>query len=245
MNDVLRLYTEIDSLFDSKRGLVQKKICGGIDDLETDLANKLKESDVVFSKVFLDKYKKRQHHLFNVPEYGITPGWFIEAYKNRSIEDFDYYYPTPLCDGLFKIAMALEVSASGGFDFNEVVLDVNIYPYAFNEAEKELIISSLSDKFKGSIKINILSVNSTTLTSSFYGEYNTVFKADLLHDNLKFAESLQSNPIPKTKFIVPAIHYKQTEFKGNPEQALKLFALTSSPVMSLVVRDKGLYDCYL
>lgn len=245
MNDVLRLYTEIDSLFDSKRGLVQKKICGGITDPTVDLADKLKESDIVFSKVFLDKYKKRQHHLFNVPEYGITPEWFLDAYKNRSIDDFDYYYPTPLCDGLFKIAMALEVSASGGFDFNEVILDVNIFPYEFNDEEKTLVVNSLSDKFKGNVQVNIIDTDSTVLTSSFYGKYNTVFKADLLHDNLKFAESLQSAPIPKTKFVVPAIHYKQTDFKGNPEQALKLFAVTSSPVMSLVVRDKGLYDCYL
>lgn len=244
-NKKLRVFTDLDSIFDSSRGIAQKLITQHLANLP--MAERIKQSDEYFHKYLLPKYKERTHHLFNAPELGITPDIFNTAYNLRDANDFDYYYPTPLLGGIFKAVVGLENSTAGGFDVESIDLDVNVFPYAFTEDLIEELRKHITAKVGHQFKtINIINSDIEEQTASYFLGYNYVFKKDIMFGYKKFHASLETIYIPNVQFVVPALHYKQTaDFKGNPKDALELFSVTMGTVIGLTPIDKSLYDCYL
>lgn len=242
---ILSVYTDLDSIFDSSRGIAQKLITQHLSHLP--LKERIKESDAYFHKHLLPKYKERTYHLFNAPELGITPDIFKTAYLNRSRDDFDFFYPTPLLDGIFKIIVGLENTQNGGFDVEAVNLTVNTHPYDFDEEEVAELLTHLKLKVGNFFKdIHITNVDVEEKTASFFQGYNYVFKKDIMFSYKKFHQSLENVYIPNVQFVLPILHYQHNEsFKGSPKEILELFSVTMVTVMGITPIDKSLYDCYL
>lgn len=241
----LLTYTDLDSIFDSSRGIAQKLITQHLSHLP--LKERIKESDAYFHKHLLSKYKERTYHLFNAPELGITPEIFNTAYLHRSADDFDYYYPTPLLDGIFKIIVGIENSKNGGFDVEEINLTVNVHPYDFDEELLTELENQIKLKVGGYFKnIHIVNLDIEEKTASYFQGYDYVFKKDIMFGCKKFHQSLENVYIPNTQLIVPILHYKYNEgFKGTPKETLELFSVTMGTVIGITPIDKSLYDCYL
>lgn len=241
----LSVFTDLDSIFDSSRGIAQKLITQHLEHLP--LKERIKKSDEFFHKHLLTKYKERTFHLFNAPELGVTPDIFKDAYLNRDVNDFDFFYPSALLAGIFKVIVGLENSRHNGFDVESIELTVNVFPYAFDdeliEALKAQLELKLGNKFN---TITIINDNIEEKTASYFQGYDYVFKKDIMFGYKKFHQSLENVYIPDVNFVVPVLNYQLNEkFTGTPKQILDLFSVTMVTVIGITPIDKSFYDCYL
>lgn len=227
MNDQFVVYTDITSLFDMRAGILQKL-----------LGDRAKFKDVY------TKYGSRIIDDFIKPEFGITNEDFNAAFDERTISDFQYFYPTNLLTSIFPIIMDVEQLTGMPINIKAVNLTVNMWPF---EPDQELL-----DEFRDNItktlrykhSLNIISSPNDDLRLSYFKQFTHVFKYDLLGRTSKnFMNNADATQIPGTKFLVPALKVKEDDkVAGTAEELIMKVAVVLSAHLTLIPINPHIFD---
>ena len=209
MKNTLDIYSELNSFFDIRRGII------------THLARENGFLDFKWEQ-FDSIYQKRKMDYFNRPSIGITPEGYAERYDRRSIDDWAdsnecYFYPTNLASEMFQLVRGIEFGSTQTIMVEKMNLTINCFPFILsNELKAELIVS-LQSTFKFPVGIKIVYLPYEKLTAPYLNMFDYVFKYDLLIDKNSKAwfETVGELNRYGTKYIVPDLLAKNY----NPESA--------------------------
>ena len=140
----ISVYTDLDSLFDTRRGILHK--------LALESGNGSFNWDVNFKEI----YARRKYDIFNQPELGITQEKYQERFDKRTLDDFAdtkcaYVLPSKLINHMFNIVRELEFGVGKMLSNSTFVLTVNLYPFELT-AERQ---QALEETLRGAVKFNI------------------------------------------------------------------------------------------
>lgn len=256
MNKVIQCYTEVDSIYDPRRGITQKWL---VRDLIRDDADKLTdaeyaeyvkllryEGDARWEKYAQTNYKERRMDRFEYPGLTFDRAQFTELYKARSLSDFAFgYYKTKFTQNFLKTLIDLELLSETPIMFSKIVLHVNIYPYVMDDEMRKDLVDHLQLRFGGKVEVKTINSRSTTHDVSYYKQFDYVLKYDLLlgEDSKTLCESVGSIPIPGTTFIIPDILVKESdEFTGEIADRIFSSTLQLAPVFRVMPIHHSFYD---
>lgn len=256
MNKDIIIYADLDAFYDYRRALLQclmtkeefPPIPGLDDKAEVERANKRKaKGDEMWDKYISRNYKERRFDTFSYPGLGIDKDKFKEAFDKRSVEDWatGMFYPTALTRRMFTCVMDIENIAERPIEISSVKLFVNVFPYQFDEPLLKILREFLNVNFKGMIEIKTISSDQSLQDAAFYGQYNYVFRYNLLLDESSKAlmDTFTAKPIPETSFIVPDIQlFGQTTFEGDTKEWMFASFITLGPALKLLPIEHSLYD---
>ena len=240
MNRDIRVYLELDSLWDVRRCIVQKLLTR---DIEGDEAKK-ESGDALWDMHYAKSYKERRIDNFENKSLGITQEMYEEAYKNRSVSDFLAYYPSNLPGHLLKTIIDIEQMAEQPIELRSIALTINTWPYVLDEEMHDLLVDTLNRRFSKKYELNLVYGDPKEFTATFYRQFQYVFKYDILtRDYEWFMRSLASCPIPGTTFLVPSIYHKlDTALTGTPDQVIFFLSVPLAPAVKLVPVATHIYD---
>lgn len=240
MSRELKVYTELHSLFDYRRGLIQWLIT---DDTDEDELRRSK-ADNLWDLHFARSYKERRMDRYGYPALELTEEKFADALTNVTLTNFLMYYPTNFAKMFMQEIIKVEAMGDTPLEFTGVNLYVNTFPYQFDQETLNLLQESLSSRFRGRYSVSLINQNPKQLTSRFYSQFQHVFKYDImLGDYEWFIKSLQSDPIPDTSFYVPDLFLKENkDIKGLPKDIIFSLGITLAPSLRLIPVDHALYD---
>lgn len=241
MNKVLTAYTELDSIYDYRRGLLQHLMTLDI----TDDAKRKAEGDRLWGLFVEKNYKERRMDTFNYPQFGITREVFDKLYKERNLSHWLMYYPSNFYNDFIKVIIDQETMTEKPLAIKGVTLHVNIFPYAFDEAMKKDFLAHCKGAFAGLVDVKLSSSDPATHTSAYYKQFNYVFKYDFLigEDSKTFMESLPQCPTPDTLYILPNVLLKETEgIQGAPEDIIFAMSMSAGPALTMVPVKHEFYD---
>lgn len=256
MNRVIQCYTEIDSIYDPRRGITQKWMVSDLinpdadnmtDDQYAEYIKLLRyEGDARWEKFAQTNYKERRMDRFEYPGLTFNRTQFNEMYKARSLADFGFgYYKSKFTQNFLKTLIDLELMAETPNMFSKIVLHVNIYPYVMDEPMRQDLVDHLQLRFGGKVEVKTINSRSTTHDVSYYGQFDYVLKYDLLigEDSKTLCESVGSIPIPGTTFIIPDILVKESdEFTGEIADRIFSSTLQLAPVFRVMPIHHSFYD---
>ncbi len=196
----IKVYTEMDSLFDARRGIIT--LC----------AKEAGNTKFNWDKNFKEIYARRRFDVFNQPELGITQEAYKARYEKRTIADFAdetqaYIRPSKLINNIFKIVREIEFGVGQIISAATFDLTVNVYPYELSDE----LLTELSSVIKGAVPFNIsLSFVYTPydqLVPTVLHSYQFVFIYDFLTSEHRKAywEKYIPAAATNTKFIVSDI----------------------------------------
>lgn len=199
----IRVYTEMDSLFDARRGII------------TLVAKEAGNTKFDWDRNFAEIYARRRFDYFEQPELGIKDEVYHERYERRTIEDFAdhtqaYIRPSKLISNIFKIVREIEFGVGQVLSVSTFDLTVNLYPYELSDD----LLTELSSVIKGAVPFNFnLSFVNTPyeqLIPAVLHGYQYAFIYDFLTS--KNRKAYWENYIPaaatNTRFIVSDIILK-------------------------------------
>lgn len=211
MNNTLNIYTELNSLFDIRRGIL------------THLARENGNPDFKWEQ-FDPIYQKRNMDYFNRPDIGITPEGYKERYNRRSIEDWAdenecYFYPTNLLSEMFQIVRSIEFGSSSTIMLSDMNLTINCFPFELSDRLKAELIVHLQASIKFKVGIKLVYIDYDNMTAPYLNSFDYVFKYDLLISSKSkpWFESLKDVKKPGTKYIVPDLLAKDYSEESNPQ----------------------------
>jgi len=256
MNRVIQCYTEVDSIYDARRGITQKWMVRDLINPNADqmsdaeYAEYMKllryEGDARWEKFAEKNYKERRMDRFEYPGLTFNREQFNELYKARSLSDFGFgYYKTKFTQNFLKTVLDMELLSETPISFSKIVLHVNIYPYAMDEEMRKDLVDHLQLRFGGKVEVKTINSRSSTHDVSFYKQFNYVMKYDLLigEDSKILSESVGSIPIPETTFIIPDILVKESdEFTGEIADRIFSSTLQLAPVFRIMPIHHSFYD---
>jgi len=214
----INVYVPLDSLFDYKQGL----ICKLATDETQDLPARLVQAAQLWSTKIQERYRKRNIDDFNYPELGVTHDQFVEAYENRTVEDFVFYTPSNLSSLLAKYILELELEYEQMNDIRSFKVVVNTFPYQLDEDLSNALHDSLTQRFNGNQEVVLMYKDDRTATPSFYRSFTHVFKYDIFlgkaYEN--FFKYLVTEPIPDVVFFVPDLFKSIEEYITNTPAAV-------------------------
>lgn len=247
MNRVIKVYTELDSLYDTRRGTLELLL----------LEHALKERNIpeserktVANKLWdnhIDKnYKERILDTFEYKAFGINRKTFIERYNKRSIKDWEHYYPSSLADLMIKTIMDLELIEEKPIDISGITLVVNTYPFDFDEELNNGLIGYLRTALNNIVDVKLMSFDVRDQTLDFYKNYDYVFKYDILTSEATkaFQESIGGNvKVPDLKILIPDILVKPNDtFTGNVSDMIEVLTVTLAPTVTIIPIKHSVYD---
>lgn len=196
----ISVYTEMDSLFDARRGIITK------------CAIESGNTRFDWDRNFKEVYARRRFDYFNQPELGVTDENFKARYEKRSIYDFQdheqvFIRPSNLIDNIFKIVRELEFGVGQILSVSKFDLTVNLYPYDIDGD----ILNELGSVIRGAIPFNIglsfVNIPYESLTPATLHAYQYCFIYDFMTSPRRGA--YWENYIPainsNTKFIIPDV----------------------------------------
>jgi hypothetical protein len=256
MNRVIQCYTEVDSIYDARRGITQKWLVRDLIKPDTDqmsddeyaeyVKNLRYQGDALWEKYAQSNYKERRMDRFEYPGLTFDRAQFRELYKERSLADFKFgYYKTKFTQNFLKTIIDMELLTETPIMFNKIVLHVNIFPYVMDEPMRQELIDHLQLRFGGKVEVKTINSRSTTHDVSFYKQFDYVMKYDLLlgEDSKTLSESVGSIPIPGTTFIIPDILVRESdELTGEIADRIFSSMLQLAPVFRVMPIHHSFYD---
>lgn len=257
MNRVLDVYADADSFFDCRRGLLQylmteKDFPDGYNPKSEKEAlermeDRKAQGDKLWALHIERNYKERRFDTFNYPQFDIDEDKFKAIFKERSLKHWatGMYYPSRLVKQLVTRIIDIESLTDKPIDIKEVRLYVNTFPYEFDDALTAQLVESIRYGLKGLVSVKAIYSDPVTHDAAFYGQYNYVFRYNMLGDETSqvFSESFQKNPIPETGFVVPDILARPTDtFAGSVKDWMLAAFLWLGPALKLLPIEHSLYD---
>lgn len=240
MNRNLMVYTEVQSMYDMRRGLIQWLLTEGI----TDDVLRTREGDRLWDLHITRNYEERRMDTFDYPHVGITKAKIDALVQEAKLEHWLMFYPTNLCRSLFRKIVELEHLDEKPLDIKGVTLYINTFPYQFTEEMETDFIAHCNSLFGGRFEIRLQHTDTTKAEASFYRQYNYVFKYDILAEAGKvFQETVKKQPIPSVTFVVPDILNREVEgFTGPVADRIFAYSLTIATVVKLIPIQHAFYD---
>jgi len=243
MNRRISVLTDVDSIYDSRRGL----LCLLLTQAEANLSYELRKQkgDSLWDLYIAKNYKERSLDTFEYPDFGINRAKYLELWEKRSISDWMFYYPSKILDKLVTIILEQEQITDRPIDISGIDLTINTFPYEFDEAlEKDLVAYCLT-ALKGFVTVKLTRFNPKGAVGTQYGSYNYV----LIYDILTSASSehlfntLAAHPIPETAFLVPNILVTQSEYiTGTVDEIIVRTGASLSLVTRWIPINHDVYD---
>lgn len=243
MNRDIKIYTELDSLFDSRRGILSNIIAES-NNIPSDMPEKTNQ----LWDTYIDKnYKARKLDTFEyiVGPLRINRDVYKERFNRRSIADWTYYYPSSLAARMRKIILDLELTEERPFEIRSITLLVNTFPYTLDDELNKELIKTLQGKLGGAVKVKTLTFDVSNLTLEYYRSFDYVFKYDILtsESNKAFQESIGKVLAPELKLIVPDILVKDDEmFVGSVSDRIYALGVVMGPSVTIVPVNHEVYD---
>lgn len=198
----LRVYSDIDSLFDTRRGIL------------THLAKKTKP-DFTWD-LFEPIYSDRRMDYFNRPSLGITQEGFEELWAKRSTDDWAddnecYFFPTNLLDEMLQIVRGIEFGSRQTIMVSKFQISINCYPFKFSDELADQLLEHIYGAFKLPVEVKLVDVPYDLQTAPYLNDYNYVFRyGHLLRPEFKrWHETLPNVVNPGTVYVVPELLAKE------------------------------------
>ncbi|PZR21152.1 MAG: hypothetical protein DI535_28770 [Citrobacter freundii] len=256
MNRVLTAYADVDSLFDYRRGLIQKWLTR---DMAVSDENSLSDEafaayqekrrlqgDTLWELHIEKNYRERRMDTFSYPFFGFTRQIFRELYQKRSLRDWGYgYYPTGFLSNFVKVIIEHEQLTDKPIEIKGVTLTINCFPYVMDTALKEELIEHVKTRLGYRVEVKTVDDDIINATPSYYRQFDYVFKYDFLlnEDYKSFFENVGKPPIPDTAFLVPDLLVQETEYlEGSIYDRIFAQSIALAPVLKLIPINKGFYD---
>lgn len=228
--NTLNVYTELDSLFDSRRATLES----------------LLPSNETWEGVYAKQYKERKMDLFERKELGITQSIYEQAYDKRDLSLFTNIKPTQVLSKLLLLVLDSEQLVGKPIALNVVNITINLYPYDLDED----LVNELEKNIKQALvfknELTFVSKPPTELDAKYFKNFDNVFKYDILigKDSKTFMESLAKTPIKDMKFFVPDLYVKQPDngIVCSPEELVESFSLVLAPALTLLCVRHSVYD---
>jgi len=127
---------------------------------------------------------------------------------------------TPIHEVLVNVIMDIRTKHVTEGDKEEIVVQVNHYPYLLNDDDKVYLDSLLKDRFNEQVSHEFIYMSHSEID---YGSYEAFVSYDSMHivDTMTHKLKLKDNPIPDTMVIIPALlpdgiedNTKETYFLG-------------------------------
>lgn len=243
MNRVLDIYADAESFFDYRRGLLQCLMTDHIEDPDKCKA----EGDRLWELYIARNYRDRKFDTYNYSHIGIDAERFKAIFDQRSLAHWGtgMYYPTKLIKTMVSRIIDIEGLTEKPMDIKEVRLYVNTWPYEFDTEHTAELIEAIRIGLRGLVKVQAIHSDPSKHDSRFYGQYNYVFRYNLLMDESCRAlmESFQANPIPETNFVIPDVLVRPNDtFAGEHKDWMMASLLMVAPAIKLLPIEHSLYD---
>lgn len=241
MNRNLLVYTEVQSMYDMRRGLIQWAMTEGI---VNDDNLRVREGDRLWDLHIARNYDERRMDTFDYPHVGITKAKIDALVKEAKLEHWLMFYPTELCRSLFRRIIELEHLIEKPLDIKGVTLYINTFPYVFDDAMNTDFIAHCNSLFGGRFDIKLQFIDTSQAEPSFYRQFNYVFKYDILAEaSAHFQSTIAKQPIPDVTFVVPDILSREVEaFTGPVADRIYAYSLTITQVLKLIPISHTFYD---
>ena len=243
MNREIDIYADADSFFDCRRGLLQCLMTDHITDPEQRKA----EGDRLWELYIERNYRARKFDTYNYTHIGIDADRFKAIFDQRSLAHWatGMYYPTKLIKNLVSRIIDIEGLTEKPMDIKEVRLYVNTWPYQFDSEQTAELIESIRVGLRGLVKVQAIYSDPNMHDAKFYGQYNYVFRYNLLLDETckALVESVQANPIPETNMVIPDVLVRPNDtFGGEHKEWMLASLLLLAPALKLLPIEHSLYD---
>lgn len=196
----IEIYTEMDSLFDARRGIITK------------CAIEAGNTNFDWDRNFAEIYARRRFDYFNQPELKVIDSVYQERYKQRSINDFAdekqaYIRPSKLIHNIFKIVRELEFGVGQMISASTFNLTVNLHPYVIEDE----LLDELNSVIRGAIPFNIslyfVTIPYEKLTPTVLHTFQYAFIYDFITgENRKaYWDGYKTAQPSNIRFIIPDI----------------------------------------
>ena len=241
MNRIIKIYTEADTLFDSRRGILQHLMTQHISE---DTKRKA-EGDRLWDLHIAANYKNRRLDTFEFPHLGITREKFEKFYEQRAVSHWLMYYPTNFVKDLLPTVLDLEGLSDKPIDIKGIEVYVNTFPYLFDEELKQSFLDHCRSAFAGVVNVKLLDTDVREAGAGYYQQFDYVFKYDLLTSkhSKPFMNSLTTVMIPDVTFVVPDVLVKETdELTGPISDRIFAMSVLIAPALKLIPIKHQFYD---
>jgi hypothetical protein len=243
MNRSLSVYADVEAFFDYRRGLLQCLMTDHIEDPDQRKA----EGDRLWDLYIARNYRDRKFDTYNYTHIGIDAERFKAIHAQRSLAHWatGMYYPTKLISTMVARIIDIEGLTEKPMDIKEVKLFVNTWPYQFDEEHIAELVEFIRVGLRGLVQVQAFSSDPAKHDAKFYGQYNYVFRYNLLLDETCEAlmNSFQANPIPETNFVVPDVLVRPNDtFAGEHKDWMMASLLMMAPAIKLLPIEHSLYD---
>lgn len=237
----ISVYTDMDSLFDSRRGIITK------------VAIESGNTEFDWEKNFSEIYNRRKMDYFHQPELGVTQEKYLSRFDKRSIDDFAdstqaYIRPSRLIGSMFRVIREYEFGVGQMLSMDKFNLTVNLYPYILSDTLKEELEKVLRGSLSFNIGLTFVYKEYDVLIPSYLHGFDYVFVYGFLNSKYYKAywERYGTTQNTKTKFIVPAILNTDNipeEMSGDdPATLIDKFNATQGGQVTWIPVDKIIYS---
>lgn len=234
-------YTNLDSLFDPRRGILTK--------VALESGNSKFNWDINMKPI----YERRRYDYFNQPELGITQEKYEARYATRTIEDFAdetqcYFFPSNLIRNMFKLVREVEFGVGQILSVSTFSLTVNVYPYILSESLLDELDATIRGALSFNISLSFVNTPYDLITTSVLNNYQYVFIYDfLIGENYKeYWENYGKANNSNTRFFVPdiLIHKELPEEmrREEPIEIISKMNVTQGGKITWVPCPKTIYD---
>lgn len=198
---ILYLYTDIDTLFDTRRGIIEK-------------VGRLAKGNAFQWSDYAPIYRSRNIDYFDMPELGITPDAYAEHFAKRSTDDWVdveknicYFYQTGISCSMLPVVRAIQIGSNNVINLSAIHLTVNTYPFILTDALKNALIENITNQFSVRISVTLDYVAFDNQTADYINRFNFVFRyGHLVNPEFKiWFDTYATSRVQGTKIIVPAL----------------------------------------
>lgn len=241
MSDI-RCYTNMDSLFDARRGIITK--------VALESGNTKFDWDRNYSAI----YQRRKFDYFNQPELGITQEAFDARYAKRSIDDFEdaeqvYIRPSKLIRAIFGLVRSVEFGVGQMISAATFSLTVNLYPYELTTDQQTELRSVILGALPFNITLSFVNIQYDELLPSYLNNYQYVFIYDFLigKDYKAYWENYAKAANANTRYFVPDLLCSGKELpeemrSEEPIETIGKLNVTQGGKITLLPCTKTIFD---
>jgi hypothetical protein len=234
-------FTNLDSLFDSRRGILTK------------VALESGNTNFNWERNMAEVYKRRRFDYFNQPELGITQEKFEARYAKRTIDDFAddtqcYFYPSKLINNMFRLVRMVEFGVGQMLSASSFSVTVNLYPYTLSEGLLDELAATIRGAVPFNISLSFVNIPYDELTTSVLNGYQYVFIYDFLSgkDYRVYWENYAAASNSNVRFFVPDILvYKELPEEMRREEPIETIGklnVTQGGKITWVPCSKTIFD---
>lgn len=196
----IEVYTEMDSLFDARRGIITK------------CAIESGSTKFDWNRNFAEIYARRRFDYFHQPELGVLNDVYQERYKARTIDDFAdetqaYIRPSKLIHNVFKIVRELEFGVGQMISVSTFNLTVNLYPYVISDELAEELNAVIRGAIPFNISLYFVNIPYEKLTPTVLHKFQYAFIYDFITGEHRKAywDEYRTAPASNIRFIIPDV----------------------------------------